>query len=538
MKQICAIVLSFLLLGIPGLLYDTANAPQGIATRSDLMRIAENPGGSYVLTADIDLGDAAWTPIPFSGTLDGAGHTIGNLTVVETGAETAVTLDGNRRKFDAVFGGLFSVVTDAEIKNLRLLNAEIRIDTDQNCFTGAIAGYASETVFSDCIVSTRNSLTISSVNAGVGGILGYNRHCLFKNCTVEAELLFIDRNPDVLCEEFLGGVYANGCGSISDCTVYTRGYADIYGYAHNGGVVGMFKRSRDYNGKIPSIRDSSVDAEIRFFEVTPSRRAYCNAIIGEDSAKDCYLTHNKTLHFDSTYYNEAIPTRPEACESPTYTEVVTEPTCQEWGYTTYTCNECGYTYRDDYTLPRHNYREEITEPASCVKEGKAVYTCVYCGDSYSGTIPAAGHTPGEWITVKEPTADAEGEEAIVCTACGEVLDTRPIPAVGPAPEDGPIPVRSIQLEETVIELHTGETAALEIMVEPFNAADSTVHFESADPSVVRVDDAGHLTALYPGTSTIRVYSADGNAEAFCSVLVTALPQQEEEHSPFSWLRCG
>lgn len=538
MKQICAIVLSLLLLGIPFPLFETYNGPQEIATRSDLMRIADNPGGSYVLTADIDLGDAPWTPIPFSGTLDGAGHTIGNLTVNETGAETAVTLDGNRKEYDTVFAGLFSVVTDAEIKNLRILNAEIRIETDQNCFIGAIAGYASETAFSGCTVSTRGSLTITSINAGVGGILGYNRNCTFQNCAVEAELLFADRNPDVLCEEFLGGVYANGCGSISDCTVFTRGYADVYGYAHNGGIVGMFKRTRGYKGKVPSIRDSSVDAEIRFFEVTPSKRAYCDAIIGEDSAKDCYLTHNQTLHFDSTYYREAIPTRPESCESPSYTAVVTEPTCTEWGYTTYTCGECGYSYRDDYTVPQHKYREDITEPASCVKEGKAVYTCVYCGESYTGTIPATGHTPGEWTAVKEPTADEDGEEAVVCSVCGEVLETRAIPATGPAAADGPILVESIQIEETVIELKTGETASLQITVDPFNATDNTVRFESSDPSVVRVDYAGYITALYPGTSTIRVYSKDGNAEAFCSVLVTALPQQDEGHSLFSWFRCG
>ena len=58
--------------------------PTLVTTREGLEAIAEDLAGSYALGADIDLGDADWTPIgndsePFTGTLRGNGHAIRNL---------------------------------------------------------------------------------------------------------------------------------------------------------------------------------------------------------------------------------------------------------------------------------------------------------------------------------------------------------------------------------------------------------------------------------------------------------------------------
>ena len=47
------------------------------------------------------------------------------------------------------------------------------------------------------------------------------------------------------------------------------------------------------------------------------------------------------------------------CSGHEYEGVVTEPTCYEQGYTTYTCIECGHRYIDDYTEPvDHNYEHD------------------------------------------------------------------------------------------------------------------------------------------------------------------------------------
>ena len=64
----------------------SAFAQTEISTEAQLKAIANNLSGTYVLKNDITLSDDEWTPIgtsdhPFTGTLDGQGHTIIGLTV-------------------------------------------------------------------------------------------------------------------------------------------------------------------------------------------------------------------------------------------------------------------------------------------------------------------------------------------------------------------------------------------------------------------------------------------------------------------------
>ncbi|MCD7733285.1 MAG: hypothetical protein LUH56_07600 [Oscillospiraceae bacterium] len=83
----------------------------------------------------------------------------------------------------------------------------------------------------------------------------------------------------------------------------------------------------------------------------------------------------------------------------TYEAVVTDPTCTEGGYTTYTCTVCGDTYTADET-PATGHTTEIrnAKDATCTEDG---YTgdevCTVCGETVTvGTvIPATGHSYGE-----------------------------------------------------------------------------------------------------------------------------------------------
>ena len=58
-----------------------ADAPCEISSAEELSLLRETPDGDFVLTADIDMTGVDWQPIAFSGTLDGGGHTIYNLTI-------------------------------------------------------------------------------------------------------------------------------------------------------------------------------------------------------------------------------------------------------------------------------------------------------------------------------------------------------------------------------------------------------------------------------------------------------------------------
>ena len=565
MKRIGCAVLSALLLLC---LYPAVRAEEvvPIASREDLLRIGQDPAGSYELVADIDMGGEDWVPLPFSGQFNGNGHTLYNLTVHAPGAETLITFDGNRKEYETVFGGLFSTVENAAIRDLGLVNAVVDIETDHHCFVGTLAGYAKDSTVSGCTVDARNHLTITSVNAGVGGIVGFSIYNEFTDCTVDAELVFTDTNKDVLCESFVGGVFSSGCGDVLDCTVRMKGYAEIYGYAHSGGVIGMIKLPRG-SFKTCTLGRSTVEADISFFEITPSRRAYCDPLIGENLGSNCRAVRNKVVAYGRHESRTPVLMAPETCEAPSYVAEVTPGDCTTWGYTTYTCTGCGYSYRDSYTPPVHQYEgavttaptcteegvetfrcvlcgqsytepvpaaghayeQSVTEP-TCTEAGERVFTCRNCGDRYTEPIPALGHVPGTWVTVLEPQVNVPGEEELSCTVCGEVLERREIPALPY------IFAEEVTLSAVTLELTVGQEARLTGSVAPADATEPTVTFTSSDEAVAKVMPDGNLQAVRPGTATVTATSVDGQASAGCTVTVTYTPWQWVKHYIlFGWI---
>jgi len=78
------------------------------------------------------------------------------------------------------------------------------------------------------------------------------------------------------------------------------------------------------------------------------------------------------------------------CEC-SYSYVVTDPTCTNGGYTTYTCTECGDSYVSDETdALGHNHVGKVTKEPKPGNggEGERVYVCTRCGDTYTVVIPA------------------------------------------------------------------------------------------------------------------------------------------------------
>lgn len=435
------IPLLLLLLLLPGaaLAEDAAARAEAyteITDRAGVAAIADDPSGRYRLMADLDLGDAPWTPIPLTGELDGNGHRLLNVTVQAAGREHRETVDGNRKPYDTVFAGLFSTAENAYIHDLTLLGMTAEVTTAEDCFAAGLCGYAAHTVIEDCTVQCRIRLTASSALAGVGGLAGYADESEFSRCGIDAELVFTDTDRETPCEEFLGGGFACGCGKITDCHAVVRGYASIYGYAHNGGFVGMHINLHR-GAYVGLLARCTVDAEIRFFEKTASRRAYCEKYIGENLAGSCYLTKNRAEHFRSIEQRKDYETvlLPEMCASPVYEEETVPPDCWTVGYTVHTCTGCGYHYTDRYTLPAHDYSAAVTAP-SCTEDGYTVYTCTRCEQTYTGDPVPAAHTSGPWQVLEAAQAGIAGCEEQRCSACGAVLQQRQIPPL-PAPTAAP-----------------------------------------------------------------------------------------------------
>lgn len=105
-----------------------------------------------------------------------------------------------------------------------------------------------------------------------------------------------------------------------------------------------------------------------------------------------------------------------------YEETIVEPTCNEDGYKVYTCVDCG----DTYTKPgdpaiEHEYETVVTKPA-CEKEGYTTYTCIHCGFSYKDdyTDPighAYKHTGDVDVSCEE-----DGKKIFTCENCGDTLE--------------------------------------------------------------------------------------------------------------------
>jgi len=64
-----------------------------------------------------------------------------------------------------------------------------------------------------------------------------------------------------------------------------------------------------------------------------------------------------------------------------YKSIVTESTCTEEGYTTYTC-DCGEIYKSDFTEKKaHEYTNIVVE-STCTKEGFTGKICSICSFVY------------------------------------------------------------------------------------------------------------------------------------------------------------
>ncbi|MBO4428437.1 MAG: hypothetical protein J5832_00640 [Clostridia bacterium] len=110
--------------------------------------------------------------------------------------------------------------------------------------------------------------------------------------------------------------------------------------------------------------------------------------------------------------------------------VKSHATCTENGITEVYCSVCGAHIRDEISeaATGHQYTL-VTVPSTCKTHGYTVQTCSVCGyvlESSRQELPLLDHD-AEWVTTIEPTATSEGKKELICSRCGDVLDTEVIP---------------------------------------------------------------------------------------------------------------
>ena len=162
----------------------TETDPYQISTADQLKRFrdivngsngqTQNRGAYAVLTADIDLNNEPWTPIgpdrdsAYTGTFDGQGHTVKNLSVT-------VNVQPGR-------AGLFGCVKDGTIRKLTVAGS-VSCTANQG-WCGGIAGYAMDETIENC--ASLCTVSCTGRDARVGGIVGlvdYNsRTLIIRDC--------------------------------------------------------------------------------------------------------------------------------------------------------------------------------------------------------------------------------------------------------------------------------------------------------------------------------------------------------------------
>jgi len=223
---------------------DTGNTESGgdaitISSAADLDYVRNDLTASYILTADIDLSGFSagegWVPIGddtngFTGTFNGNGHKIRNLSINRPGSD---------------YQGLFGYIgSGGNVKNLTLTGGTVTGNATIGALAGFVAGASSDDegarpgegggveLPAAEVTGCSSSVTVSGMSEGFtlcGGLIGLNNGIL-TDCYATA---------DVTGGQYCGGLIGTNGGQVSRC--YATG--DIMGttasWTSCGGLIGQ-----------------------------------------------------------------------------------------------------------------------------------------------------------------------------------------------------------------------------------------------------------------------------------------------------------
>lgn len=193
----------------------TKQNPYLISSKTDMENLAINVnnadyylGRYFLLTQDLigitrGVGNGL-SNLPFKGTFDGGGHTI--------------DVDINNSYWG--YGGLFAIINNATIKNLRITGSIVSRDS----YSGGICGWATSSTISNCI---NDADIISDISAG--GICGLAQSSTIINC-LNTGNIYSDGNSGGIC----GNTYLSDT-KISRCIATNK---IITGSTLSGRIMG------------------------------------------------------------------------------------------------------------------------------------------------------------------------------------------------------------------------------------------------------------------------------------------------------------
>ena len=486
-----------------------------IGTGAELAWFAQNAdaSSSAVLTADIDLGNQAWTSMAkLSGSFDGQNHTVKNL-------------NGSNGLFASVIGA--SNASRAEVKNVTV---EGTVSGSSNN-VGAVAGSAYWANISGCI----NKATVSGAQK-VGGIVGYSLQATTTGSFITIEKC---RNEGSITGSIsVAGIlgYAKGSTLLSGCcnTGSITGSSASYSGGGTGGLVGYIQGYRDNSYLTDCYNTGAING----------KSGYAGGLIGimynNATATNCYNTGAVTggsgkIGAIAAYAYNASSSKAVNC-------YYLDTSCSVAATNKTTAIDAGTTVKTDEEMQAvafiellgASYKKGVTYPA-LEWETVEIQTSAYQvtapateGITFNGDAEATSAAVYKFsVTVND---FYEITDAFAVKVNGEALDPASVEGHTyffeyTATEDIVITVEGIsytgvKLDLATAELYPGETVTLTATVDP--EAEGAVVWASSDEAVATVAD-GVVTAVKAGA--VNITASIGDVSAICSVTVKHTPTE-------------
>lgn len=207
-----------------------------VKTEADLRNISKMLTADYVLQNDIELA-SNWTPITvFEGTLNGNGHTVSNLNIVNAATANWGT------------AGLFGQAFNAEITNLTLKGTMTNNASGVSVQLGSFVGNPRNVVMENCVSYVDISTGTDSQNVYAGGIIGVEHNgAVLKNCKNYGRIYIRNQSTAAYC--YVGGICAFANTSVTFDGCVNSGTIDAQlpcgDYAYVGGILGYASYGAD-----------------------------------------------------------------------------------------------------------------------------------------------------------------------------------------------------------------------------------------------------------------------------------------------------
>ena len=418
----------------------TKNDPYQISTADQLKLFrdivngtgdqAQNRGAYAVLTANIDLNNEPWTPIgpdrdsAYTGTFDGQGHTVKNLSVT-------VNVQPGR-------AGLFGCVKDGTIRKLTVAGS-VSCTANQG-WCGGIAGYAMDETIENC--ASLCTVSCTGIDARVGGIVGlvdYNsRTLIIRDCYNIGKITGRSDNGSGdaggICGFYMNGKISNcyNVGEITGSGYVSKIAVSAYNDSRPTNCYYLSDTDTDLNGTAKTAaefangdvleelkageRDNNVDPwadECQYLAAADKTLPVFNGQGDEHDHQSNDWEHNDTEHWQVCTCGVVFHKAEHSGGTATCTQRATCTVCgAEYGdalghdFTTswtHDDNEhwkqCSRCDKKDDVGPHTWDSGTVTTAPTCTKAGERTYTCTECGATKTESIDATGHRwKSEWTS--------------------------------------------------------------------------------------------------------------------------------------------